>query len=109
MDTEEHVSTKMEQIAVNAKRLREVSFTSLAHHIDQWWLYEAYRNTRKDGALGVDEQSADEYTENLKENLARLKEGFKSGRYKAPPVKRVYIPKDGKKELRPLGIPTVRG
>jgi RNA-directed DNA polymerase len=106
MDTEEHVSTKMEQIAVNAKRLREVSFTSLAHHIDWQWLYEAYKNTRKDGALGVDEQSAEGYAENLKENLERLKEGFMSGRYKAPPVKRVYIPKEGKKELRPLGIPT---
>lgn len=106
MDAEDHVSTEMEQIAVNAKRLREVSFTSLAHHIDERWLYESYKNTRRDGALGVDGQSADGYAENLKENLERLKEEFKSGRYKAPPVKRVYIPKDGKKELRPLGIPT---
>ena len=59
--------------------------------------------------MGVDEQSADEYGENLKENLERLEGMFKTGRYKAPPVKRVYIPKDGKDELRPLGIPTVRG
>lgn len=106
MSTEEYVSTKMGQIALNAKRLPEVSFTALAHHVDPRWLYEAYKNTRKDGALGVDEQSADEYAEHLKENLERLEDGFKSGRYKAPPVKRVYIPKDGKKELRPLGIPT---
>jgi group II intron reverse transcriptase/maturase len=106
MNTEEYVSTKMEQIAVNAKRLPEVSFTSLAHHIDQRWLYDAYKNTRRDGALGVDEQSAEEYAENLEENLERLEGMFKTGRYKAPPVKRVYIPKDGKDELRPLGIPT---
>jgi RNA-directed DNA polymerase len=106
MNTEENVSTKMEQIAVNAKRLPEVSFTSLAHHVDLRWLYEAYKETRKDGALGVDGQSAEEYAGHLKENLEGLEDRFKSGRYKAPPVKRVYIPKDGKKELRPLGIPT---
>lgn len=106
MNTEENVSTRMEQIAVNAKRLPEVSFTSLAHHIDLRWLYKAYTETRKDGALGVDGQSAEEYAEHLKENLRGLEDRFKSGRYKAPPVKRVYIPKDGKKELRPLGIPT---
>jgi len=106
MNTEEYVSTKMEQIALNAKRLPEVSFTSLAHHVDLRWLYEACKATRKDGALGVDGQSAEGYAENLRENLERLEQGFKSGRYKAPPVKRVYIPKDGKKELRPLGLPT---
>ncbi|MBN2353788.1 MAG: hypothetical protein JXD23_14540 [Spirochaetales bacterium] len=106
MNTEEYVSTKMEQIAINAKRLPEVSFTSLAHHIDLRWLYEACKATRKDGALGVDGQSAEEYAGHLRENLERLEDGFKSGRYKAPPVKRVCIPKDGKKELRPLGLPT---
>jgi RNA-directed DNA polymerase len=106
MNTEEYVLTKMEQIALNAKRLKEVSFTSLAYHIDVKWLCEAYKETRKDGALGVDNQSAEGYASKLEENLLKLEGDFKSGRYKAPPVKRVYIPKDGKKELRPLGIPT---
>ena len=41
MDASEVVSTKMEQIALNAKRLPDVSFTSLSYHIDLMWLDEA--------------------------------------------------------------------
>ena len=106
MDTKDSVSPKMEQIALNAKRLPDVSFTSLAHHIDLRWLYEAFKETRKDGAVGIDKVTAEDYEKELKSNLRRLLELAKSGRYKAPPVKRTYIPKDGTKEKRPLGIPT---
>jgi RNA-directed DNA polymerase len=106
MDTRDSVSTKMEQIATNAKRLPDVSFTSLAYHIDLKWLYEAFKETRRDGAVGVDEVTAEEYEKELKGNLERLLEQMKSGRYKAPAVKRVYIPKEGTKEMRPLGITT---
>jgi len=107
MNTEDIVSTKMEQIALNAKRLPDVSFTSLSYHIDLVWLFEASKAIKKYVATGVDNITAAEYEENLKENLKVLLEQFKTGRYKAPPVRRVYIPKDAKgKELRPLGIPT---
>lgn len=102
----EKVSTKQKQIALNAKRLPEVSFTSVTYHMDLGWLYEAYRQTRKDGAVGVDGVTAEEYEKNLKENLSNLLDRAKSGRYKASPVRRVYIPKGDGKELRPLGIPT---
>ncbi|MBN2547296.1 MAG: group II intron reverse transcriptase/maturase [Spirochaetes bacterium] len=102
----EKVSTKQKQIALNAKRLPDVSFTSIAYHMDLGWLYEAYRQTRKDGAVGVDGITAGEYEKNLKENLSNLLDRAKSGRYKASPVRRVYIPKGNGKELRPLGIPT---
>jgi len=100
------VLTKQEQIALNAKRLPEVSFTSVAYHMDLEWLYEAYEQTRKDGACGVDGMTSNEYSEHLVENLKDLLERAKSGRYKAPAVRRVYIPKGKGKELRPLGIPT---
>ena len=69
MDTRDTVSPKMEQIAKNAKRLPEVSFTSLTYHMDTRWLYEAYKETRKDGAVGVDDVTAEEYAKNLKDNL----------------------------------------
>jgi len=79
---------------------------TLAHHIDLDWMREAYRRTRKDGAVGVDGQTAAEYEANLEGNLRSLLDRAKSGTYKAPPVRRVYIPKsDGTK--RPLGIPTL--
>ena len=55
------VSTKLERIAKLAREMPQVALTTLAHHIDIDWLREAYRRTRKDGATGVDRQTADEY------------------------------------------------
>ena len=63
------VSTRQERIAELARRYRESPFTTLAHHIDVEWLREAYRRTRKDGAVGVDGQTAQEYAESLEQNL----------------------------------------
>jgi len=79
---------------------------SLNQYLDMDWMREAYRLTRKSGALGVDGVTAVKYERNLEAKLADLLERAKSGRYQAPPVRRVYIPK-GKNGKRPLGIPTL--
>lgn len=89
-----------------AKQAPEMGFTTLAHHIDIDWLHEAYRRTRKSGATGIDGQTAKAYAENLEANLRDLLERAKSGRYFAPPVRRVHIPKGDGRETRPIGIPT---
>lgn len=103
----ESVSTRLQRIAQLAKEDRERAFLSLAHHIDVDFLREAYRRTRKDGAPGVDGQTAAAYEENLEGNLRDLLDRFKSGSYKAPPVRRVYIPKGGDPtKKRPIGVPT---
>jgi len=81
--------------------------TTLSHHIDIVWMHEAYRQTRKDGAAGVDGVTAEEYERSLGENLEELLNRFKTGRYKAPPVRRVNIPKGDGKKTRPIGIPTL--
>lgn len=99
------VSTKVARIAELARNAPGLVFRTLAHHIDIEWLYEAYRRTRKDGAVGVDGQSADAYAQELESNLRSLLERAKSGSYRAPPVRRVYIPK-GDGSQRPIGIPT---
>jgi group II intron reverse transcriptase/maturase len=83
-----------------------MALTTLAHNIDIDFLREAHRRTRKDGAAGVDGQTAADYAGNLEGNLAALLEGFKSGRYRAPPVRRVHIPKGDGTKTRPIGIPT---
>ncbi len=72
-------------------------------------MLEAYRRTRKDGAVGVDGQTAREYAVNLEENLRSLIDRAKSGRYRAPAVRRVHIPKGKGRETRPIGIPTRYG
>jgi len=102
------VSTKQERIAALAKQSPQMAFTSLAYLMDMDWLKEAYRRTRKDGAVGVDGVTADEYERDLEGNLQRLLDRAKSGTYQAPPVRRVHIPKGGSSsETRPLGIPTL--
>lgn len=100
------VSTKCQRIAALAQRNAHVAFTSLAHHIDLEWLKEAYHRTRKDAAAGIDGQTAKAYAEHLEDNLQSLLERFKAGTYRAPPVRRVHIPKGDGKQLRPIGIPT---
>lgn len=99
------ISTRLQRIAELARTVPG-ALTTLAHHIDVEFLREAYRRTRKDGAAGVDGRTAAEYAEKLDENLRNLLERFKAGTYKAPPVRRVHIPKGDGSKTRPIGIPT---
>lgn len=102
------VSTKQERIAELAKQSPQRAFTSLAYLMDTEWLKEAYQRTRKDGAVGVDGVTAEQYEQDLEGNLQRLLDRVKSGVYRAPPVRRVHIPKGGSgTETRPIGIPTL--
>lgn len=101
------VLTKLRKVAKLAKEAPGMVFTILAHHIDESFLREAYRLTRKDGAVGVDGQTAEEYERELDENLISLLNRFKTGMYKAPAVRRTYIPKGTGNETRPIGIPTL--
>jgi RNA-directed DNA polymerase len=102
------VFTKQQRIAELAKRSPQMGFTSLAYLMDIDWLCEAFHRTRKDGAPGVDGQTWAEYAKNLEANLQSLLDRAKSGTYRAPPVRRVYIPKAGSvTETRPIGIPTL--
>ena len=100
-----NLSTKRQWIAELARSKPGTVLFSLHQVIDLEWMREAYELTRKDGATGIDGVTADRYELNLEANLSDLLERIKSGRYKAPPVRRTYIPKaDGSQ--RPLGIPT---
>jgi len=85
----ESISTRLRRIAKLARENPDMVLLTLAHHIDEEFLREAYRRTRKDGAIGVDGQSAETYAESLEENLKSLLERFKRGTYRAPPVRRV--------------------
>lgn len=96
------VSTKLRQIAEQADEYPERVFTSLVHNIDEDFLKEAYGRIRKDAAPGLDGITAKEYAVNLDEKLKALHERMKSGQYKAPPVKRVWLEEEGKE--RPIGI-----
>lgn len=100
------VSTRLERIAELARRASDLVFTSVAHAIDVFFLEEALYRTRKDGAVGVDRQTAKEYEARRQENLRGLLDRFKSGCYHAPPVRRVHILKGDGPKTRPIGVPT---
>ena len=104
----EDVFTKQRRIALLAAESPAMAFTSLNHYLDVDWLREAFRRTRKDGAPGIDGQTWADYEAKLEENLQSLLDRGKSGTYRAPPVRRVHIPKGGSTtETRPIGIPTI--
>lgn len=100
------VSTRQQHIAEVAKKYVGSPLTTLSHHLDLLWMREAYARVRRDSAPGLDGQTVADYGENLEANLQSLLERAKQGTYRAPPVKRVHIPKSDT-ETRPIGLPTV--
>lgn len=103
----EQVLTKQQRIAKLAGEQAQMAFTSLNHYLDEEWLAEAVDRVRADSAPGVDGQTWADYQQGLGERLKDLLHRAKSGRYVAPPVKRVHIPKGDGQETRPIGIPTI--
>jgi group II intron reverse transcriptase/maturase len=100
------ISTRLARIAELARNHPDRAFRSLHHAIDIDWLGEAYRRTRKDGATGVDGQRAADFAMDLEGNLQSLLDRFRTGAYRAPPVRRVHITKADGRSTRPIGIPT---
>jgi len=101
-------STSSTLIALNRKAQESPKhrFRNLYGLLDLQALYGSFANLRKDAAPGVDGVTYEKYAENLDENLQRLLDRLKGKRYRAPHVRRCYIPK-GKDKLRPLGLPTL--
>jgi RNA-directed DNA polymerase len=100
------VSTTRQRRATRARQAPERVLTTLAHPIEVPVLREAYRRTRKDGAVGVDGQTAQAYAEDLESNLASLLHRCKSGTSDAPAVRRGDVPKDNGTASRPIGMPS---
>lgn len=67
--------------------------------------YAVWRNK---GAAGVDQQTIQQFEAQQQWQIDQLKEQLRSGRYQPLPARRVWIPKPGSTEQRPLGIPAVR-
>jgi group II intron reverse transcriptase/maturase len=101
----QNVCTKQQRIAELARQRAQERLTALNHYLDVEWLTEAFHRVRRNSASGVDGQTVAQYEEHLEANLPGLLDRAKSGAYVAPPVKRVYVPKDNG-ESRPIGIPT---
>jgi hypothetical protein len=80
----ESISTRRHKLAELARIQPKLELTTLAHHIDEAWMYAAWCAIRKDGATGIDGVTAARYEADLEANLTSLLDRFKSGRYRAP-------------------------
>jgi len=101
------MTTGLERIAVKARCEPKLRFTSLAHHITKQRVWENLCQIPTKSAAGVDGQTVAEAKESFEEWVAAMLQTIHRKGYRAPNIRRVYIPKPGKQEKRPLGVPTV--
>ena len=101
------MATGLEGIAAKARRETKLKFTSLCHHITRELIWESLNNIPKQSAPGVDGISVDEAKKTFEVWIEEMLSSIHRKAYKAPPVRRVWIPKPGKTSKRPLGVPCV--
>ena len=101
----ERMSPELVKVAERAQRESAAQFHALAHLIDLEALRRAYHRQRKVAAVGVDGITKAHYGQELETNLRDLHERLRQKRYRHQPIRRVYIPKDGRgQEKRPIGL-----
>lgn len=101
------MATGLERIAARARCEPKLRFTSLAHHLAKERVWENLCEIPANLAPGVDRQTVAEAKENLGGWIEEMLQSVHRQGYRAPDIRRVYIPKPGKQEQRPLGVPCV--
>jgi len=101
------METGLERIAAKARSEPKLRLTSLAHHITQERVWKNLCQIPKRSAPGVDGQTVIEAKESFREWVEPMLLSVHRRGYQAPDIRRVYIPKPGKQEKRPLGVPCV--
>ena len=101
------MATGLEQIAAKARREPKLRFTSLAHHITRERVRLNLQQIPKHSATGVDGQEVAEAKESFGAWIEPMLQSIHRKGYPAPVIRRVYIPKPGRQEKRPLGVPCV--
>ena len=101
------MATGLERIAAKARREPTLRLTSLAHHLTRERVWENLCQIPSDSAPGVDGQTVPEAKQDFEAWIEPMLQAVHRKGYPAPPIRRVYIPKPGKQEKRPLGVPCV--
>jgi len=104
--SEKIMSTELERISELARQDRQLQFLSIAHYLTPDALMEAFKALRKDASAGVDGIRYGEYQKEAGRRIHELYERVRDKRYRAQPLRRVYIPKEDGKQ-RPLSIPSL--
>jgi RNA-directed DNA polymerase len=101
------METDLERIAAKARSEPTLRFTSLAHHITPDRVCRNLMRIPSRSAVGIDGQTAQAAKDSFSEWIGPMLQSVHRQGYHAPAVRRVYIPKPGKTEKRPLGVPTI--
>jgi RNA-directed DNA polymerase len=101
------METELERIAAKARSEPTLRFTSLAHHITPDRVCRNLMRIPSRSAVGIDGQTAQAAKDSFSEWIGPMLQSIHRQGYHAPAVRRVYIPKPGKTEKRPLGVPTI--
>ena len=104
--TSRNKSPELVKVAERAKRHPDQRILALAHLINEPALERAFRNLRRDAAVGVDDVTVEQYGGQLGANLQALRVRMKAGQYRHQPIRRVNIPKENG-ATRPIGVSTV--
>lgn len=103
----EDLHSALDRVRQAACRDKQLKFTTLWHHVyDIERLRAAYFALKRTAAPGVDGQTWQAYGQNLEDNLRDLSDRLTRGAYRAKPVKRAFVPKEGGKQ-RPIGVPVL--
>ena len=104
-ESQENTDTALTEIAWLSSQNPQQEFHSLMHHVNVESLRRCFDKLDGKKALGADQVSKDNYSENLEANLEDLIQRMKQMAYRPNPVRQVLIPKEGKPgATRPLGI-----
>ena len=101
------MTTGLERIAAKARSETKFRFTSLGHHITRERVWGNLNRIPSKSAPGCDGQTVSEAKQDFNGWIDPMLQSVHRQSYRAPPIKRVYIPKPGKQEKRPLGVPSV--
>lgn len=97
--------TGMDRILHLVDQYPDRKLQTLMHLVNKTTLKEVHEKQKTGKASGIDKVTKTTYEENLNENLDSLLARMKTFSYRPQPVRRTYIEKEGKNEMRPLGIP----
>ena len=101
------MATELERIAAKARCEPKLRFTSLAHHVTRERVWRNLCRIPVKSVPGVDGQTVAEAKETFEDWVEPMLASVHRKGYRAPAIKRVYIPKPGKQEKRPLGVPCI--
>ena len=101
------MATGLEGVAAKARAETKLVFTSLAHHVTRNLIKESLEHTPLDSAVGVDGIDVSTARETFNQWIEEMENSIHRQSYKPPAVRRVWIPKPGKTEKRPIGVPCV--